>query len=199
MFRFIFLFLFLSHFLFAADSLFVKVHFVYGSKPKTAFKNTEPKFFGGIHGGHVFLEHNHKIISFGTNNGKWHIFPHKSKSAGMYREDKDLAWRGDSSMKKITTIVIPISQEQALKFKEAEKKYFEQTPYDYAFFGMRCAAGAYDMLSKTEVCKHKSRFGIISKNFYPKRLRIKLLKRAQKENWQVLRQEGRSTRKWERD
>lgn len=199
MFRFIFFFLFISHFLFATDSLFVKIHFVYGSKPKHAFKNTEPKFFGGIHGGHVFLEADNKIISFGTNNGKWHVFPHKSKSAGIYREDKDLAWRGDSAKKKITTIVIPITEEQLLKFKETQKIYFEKTPYDYAFFGMRCAAGACDMLGKAEVCKCKSRFGIISKNFYPKRLRVKLLRRAKKENWQVLRQEGRTTRKWESD
>lgn len=199
MFRFVFLFLFLSRFLFAYDSLFVKVHFVYGSKPKTAFKKVEMKQFGGIHGGHVYMEFNDKIISYGTNNGKWHIFPHKSKSAGKYRIDKDLKWHGDTGKLKITTIVIPISPEQLLKFKEIEKKYFEQAPYDYAFIGMRCAAGAYDFLSKAEVCKPKSRLAIISKNFYPKRLRVKLLKRAQKENWQVLRQEGRSTRKWERD
>lgn len=199
MFRFVFLFLFLSHFLFASDSLFVKVHFVYGSKPKSAFKKTEAKQFGGIHGGHVYLELENKIISYGTNNGKWHIFPHKSKSAGRYRIDKDLKWHGDTGKLKITTIVIPITEEQVLKFKETEKKYFEQTPYDYAFLGMRCAAGAYDVLSKAEVCKCKSRFGIISKNFYPKRLRVKLLKRAQKEKWEVLRQEGRITRKWERD
>ena len=199
MFRFIFLFLFLSNSLLAADTLSVKVHFVYGSKPKHAFKNKEPKFFGGIHGGHVFLEVNHKIISFGTNNGKWHVFPHKSKSAGIYREDQNLAWRGDSAKKKITTIVIPITEEQLLKFKETEKIYFEKTPYDYAFFGMRCAAGAYDVLDKAKVCPHKKRVGIISKNFYPKRLRIKLLRRAKKENWQVLKQEGRNTRKWEKD
>jgi hypothetical protein len=172
---------------------------VYGSKPKSAFKKIEAKQFGGIHGGHVYLELENKIISYGTNNGKWHIFPHKSKNAGKYRIDKDLKWHGDTGKLKITTIVIPITEEQVLKFKETEKKYFEQTPYDYAFIGMRCAAGAYDVLSKAEVCKCKSRFGVISKNFYPKRLRVKLLKRAQKENWQVLRQEGRSTRKWERD
>lgn len=199
MFRFVFLFLFLSHFLIASDSLFVKVHFVYGSKPKSAFKKTEAKQFGGIHGGHVYLELENKIISYGTNNGKWHIFPHKSKSAGRYRIDKDLKWHGDTGKLKITTIVIPITEEQVLKFKKTEKEYFEQTPYDYAFLGMRCAAGAYDVLSKAEVCKCKSRFGIISKNFYPKRLRVKLLKRAQKEKWEVLRQEGRITRKWERD
>lgn len=199
MLRFSFLFLFLSNSLFASDSLFVKVHFVYGSKPKSAFKKIEAKQFGGIHGGHVYLELENKIISYGTNNGKWHIFPHKSKNAGKYRIDKDLKWHGDTGKLKITTIVIPITEEQVLKFKETEKKYFEQTPYDYAFLGMRCAAGAYDVLSKAEVCKHKSRVAIISKNFYPKRLRVKLLKRAQKENWQVLRQDGRATRKWERD
>ncbi len=164
-----------------------------------AYKQTEAKQFGGIHGGHVYLEVNDTIISFGTNKGKWHIFPHKSKSAGKYRIDKDLTWHGDTAAKKITTIIIPVSKEQLNKLTEAEKKYFEQTPYDYAFFGMRCAAGAYDMLSKAEVCKHKSRFGIISKNFYPKRLRIKLLRRAQKEHWAVVKQEGRKSRKWERD
>ena len=199
MFRFIFLFLFFSNSYFATDSLFVKVHFVYGSKPKAAFKKIEAKQFGGIHGGHVYLELENKIISYGTNNGKWHIFPHKSKSAGKYRVDKDLRWHGDTGKLKITTIIIPVTQTQLNKFKETEQAYFTQTPYDYAFLGMRCAAGAYDVLSKAEVCKCKSRFGIISKNFYPKRLRVKLLKRAQKENWQVLRQEGRSTRKWERD
>jgi hypothetical protein len=199
MFRFIFLFLFLSNYFFAADSLFVKVHFVYGSKPKRAFKETELKQFGGIHGGHVYLEVNQKIISYGTNNGKWHIFPHKSKSAGKYRVDKDLKWHGDTGKLKITTIIIPITKEQLLKFKEVEESYFEKTPYDYAFLGMRCAAGAYDVLDKAEVCSHKTRWRIISKNFYPKRLRVKLLKRAKNENWQVLKQNGRATRKWEKD
>lgn len=201
MFRFAVLFVlfFSSAFLHASDSLYLKLHFVYGSKPLPAYRQTEPKQFGGIHGGHVYIEIDHRIISFGTNKGKWHVFPHKSKSAGKYRVDKDLAWHGDTAAKKITTIVIPVSQQQLNKLTEAERKYFTETPYDYAFFGMRCAAGAYDMLSKAEVCKRKSRFGIISKNFYPKRLRVKLLRRAQKEHWQVLKMEGRKTRKWERD
>ncbi|MBI3518237.1 MAG: hypothetical protein HY062_02620 [Bacteroidetes bacterium] len=199
MFRSIFLFLFLSNALLASDSLVVKLHFVYGSRPKHAYKNTEPKFFGGIHGGHVFLEVDHKIISFGTNNGKWHVFAHKSKSAGIYREDKSLAWRGDSAKKKITTIIIPMTEEQLLKFKATEKLYFEKTPYDYAFIGMRCAAGAYDMLSKSEICRPLSRSRTITKYFYPKKLRKRLLKRAEKEHWQVIKQEGRTTRIWERD
>lgn len=200
MFRIIYLcfLLFFAHCFYASDSLFLKVHFVHGSKPKKAFKHTEPKLFGGIHGGHVFVEVNNKIISFGTNKGQWHIFPHKSKCAGIFRVDKNLAWHGDTARKKITTIIIPITEAQLNKFKETEEIYFEKTPYDYAFFGMRCAAGAYDLLCKAEVCKYTSRFKIISKNFYPKRLRKKLLKRAKKEHWQVIRQEGRVTRKWEK-
>jgi hypothetical protein len=195
----LFLFLFSSVLLHASDSLYLKLHFVYGSKPLAAYKKVETKQFGGIHGGHVYLEVNNRIISFGTNQGKWHVFPHKTKSAGRYRIDRDLTWHGDTAAKKITTIVIPVSREQLDKLTEAEKKYFAETPYDYAFFGMRCAAGAYDMLSKADVCKRKSRFGIISRNFYPKRLRVKLLRRAQKEHWQVVKLEGRKTRKWERD
>lgn len=199
MFRFIFLFLFLSHFTFAADTLFVKVHFVYGSKPKAAFKKIESKQFGGIHGGHVYLEYNNKIISYGTNNGKWHIFPHKSKSAGKYRVDKDLKWHGDTGKLKITSIIIPVTKLQLDKLKETEQIYFSKTPYDYAFLGMRCAAGAYDMLCKGDVCKPISRSKIATKYFYPKKLRKRLLKRAEKEHWQVFKQEGRITRKWERD
>jgi hypothetical protein len=53
-----------------------------------------------------------RIISYGTNNGKWHVFPHKSKSAGKYRIDKDLKWHGDTGKLKITTIVIPITKSQ---------------------------------------------------------------------------------------
>lgn len=196
----LFLLLFSGYSFYAGgDSLYVKLHFVYGSKPANGFKQTESKQFGGIHGGHVYIEVNNIIISFGTNKGKWHVFPHKNKSAGKYRINKDLCWNGDTAAKKMTTIIIPVTEAQLNKLLQVEKTYFEETPYDYAFFGMRCAAGAYDMLSKADVCKHKSRFKTITKNFYPKRLRIKLLKRAKKENWVVIKQIGRISRKWERD
>lgn len=64
---------------------------------------------------------------------------------------------------------------------------------------MRCAAGAYDMLCQGDICKPIPRSRIVTKYFYPKKLRKRLLKRAQKEHWQVFKQEGRETRKWEGD
>jgi hypothetical protein len=183
----------------AGDSLFFKLHFVYGSRPKHGFKSVEKTYFGGIHGGHVYMEIDHEIFSFGPNKGQWHIFGHKRRVVGCYRLDSNLVWCGDTGKLKITTITIPVTKAQMQQFKSLEQQYLKASPYDYAFFGMRCAAAAYDILSHTGICKKRSRVGMITNNFYPKRLRVKLLKRAQKEHWTVERQQGRATRKWERD
>lgn len=189
----------LTSFSVAQDSLYFKLHFVYGSKPARGYKQTESRYFGGIHGGHVYMEVDHRIFSFGLDNGQWHIIGHKKKIVGKYRIDKDLVWSGDTGRLKITTIEIPITRQQLQQFKATQQKYLDQSPYDYAFIGMRCAAGAYDMLSIAGICKHRSRVGMITRNFYPKRLRVKLLKRANHEHWLVKTQAGRSSRKWERD
>ncbi len=200
-FSFIWFFIFFASVFFASaqDSLYMKLHFVYGSKPKHAFKQTERNYFGGIHGGHVYMEVNHEFFSFGLDNGQWHVIAHKRKIVGKYRIDRNLVWSGDTGKLKITTIEIPITKQQLEQFKQTEKKYLDKAPYDYAFIGMRCAAGAYDVLSTMGICKHRSRMGIILKNFYPKRLRLTLLRQAKKEHWNVKTQQGRNTRRWERD
>jgi len=193
------LFLFISRFAFSEDTLYFKLHFVYGSKPKHGFKHTEPTYFGGIHGGHVYMEVDRDIFSFGLHNNQWHVIGHKKNRVGRYRIDTNLVWLGDTGRLKITTISIPITKQQLEKIKQIEKAYLLTSPYDYAFIGMRCAAAAYDVLSLVGICKPRSRAGIITKNFYPKRLRVKLLKRAKKEHWKIITREGRPTRKWEKD
>lgn len=183
----------------AADSLFIRLHFVYGSRPKNAFKTMEKRYFGGIHGGHVYMEADDHIFSFGPDKGRWHIFGRKRRIVGCYRIDSNLVWSGDTGRLKMTTIVIPVNNMQMQQFKSVKQRYLDSSPYDYAFFGMRCAAAAYDVLSATGVCRKRSRLVVISRNFYPKRLRVKLLRRAAKEDWYIERQEGRNTRRWERD
>lgn len=183
----------------AGDSLVVKLHFVYGSKPRRALKSVEKNYFGGIHGGHVYMEIGHDLFSFGRRKGQWHIFSHKRRVVGCYRLDSNLVWCGDTGRLKITSITIPVTAVQMQQFKSLEQQYLKASPYDYAFFGMRCAAAAYDVLSSAGICRKRSRAGIIAKNFYPKRLRLKLLKRAEKEHWQVERREGRPSRRWEKD
>lgn len=183
----------------AADSLFFKVHFVYGSRPRHAFRTTEKNYFGGIHGGHVYVEADHTILSFGPCKGQWHVFGHRHRPVGCYRIDSNLVWCGDTGRLKMATVLIPVTSFQMQQFVAIRSRYLASTPYDYAFFGMRCAAAAYDVLSSAGLCRRRPVAGMVARNFYPKRLRVKLLRRARKEHWTVWRQEGRVSRRWEKD
>jgi hypothetical protein len=64
---------------------------------------------------------------------------------------------------------------------------------------MRCAASAQDILGQIGVVKYRKRFYNIVTTFYPKMLRKRFFKLAKKNNWKVTKQEGRPTRKWEKD
>lgn len=177
---------------------FITVHFLYGSKPARSYKKTEPKLFGGIHGGHVSMQIDSAILSFTPKYG-WHIVSRHHKVEGGYIEENAVAWAKDTSDKKYTSIRIPISDSQYTELTRLEKCYLDTCPYDYAFLGMRCASAAADVLSHLGIVKQRSHFGLIRKNFYPKRLRRKLLRYAKKDNLEVFRKEGKKTRKWERD
>ena len=99
---------------------------------------------------------------------------------------------------KFAVFFIPVTPEQYDKAKEILENYAAQTPYDYAFFGMRCASAANDVLGQLNILKKRSRFGYVATSFYPKKLRKKLFKLAAKHNYKVLKQAGRVTRKWEK-
>ena len=84
--------------------------------------------------------------------------------------------------------------------KKIQTDYCAKAPYDYAFFGMRCSASAEDILGQIGVVKRKKRNAkIIRTNFYPKKLRKRLFKMAREKNYQVIKSEGRTSRKWESD
>lgn len=186
----------------AGDSLFIKVHFLYGSKPKKEHKETEGKWFGGLHGGHVGVEYEtNKIIDF-VPLGKFHyIEKHNKRHSAFVRNDTVSFWQtfGGSydEMKKLT-IIIPISTFQKKKLDSLVKAYYDETPYDYAFKGMRCASASYDILAQLGITKQFERKKTFRKNFYPKRTRKKLVKLAKRNNWEIKKQEGSETRKWER-
>lgn len=195
------LFIILFTFCKANDTLFIKVHFLYGSKSKKEHKATEGKWFGGLHGGHVGIEYEpNKIIDF-VPSGKFHYIekPDKRHSA-FVGNDTVSFWQtfgGNSEDMKKMTVVIPISLIQKKKLDSIVKAYYNETPYDYAFIGMRCAAASYDILSQLEITKEYKKQKTFRKNFYPKRTRKKLVKLANQNNWKIIRKEGSKTRKWE--
>jgi hypothetical protein len=205
-FRLIFFFFLIRRFFFCQvknDSLFIKVHFLYGSKPKKRFKATESKWFGGILGGHVGIEKDSNVVFNFVPSGSFHVFAKKKEKHSRFTtHSSDSFWTimgsHHDSVKKLS-VFIPVSAKQALLFDSLSKAYAAQTPYDYAFFGMRCGAAAYDVLAKIGVVKKFRYRKTYRKIFYPKRLRKRLIRKAKKNGWKMLKHEGSERRKWEGD
>ena len=198
-----FIFCFTFFLTYSQDSLCLKVHFLYGSKPLKKYKDTERKWFGGVLGGHVGIEgDSDRILNF-LRKGKFHWFAKKDNKHSVYREHTVrnfyAIFRGTPDSVKKAIIYIPVSVQQKQKFDSIATAYLKQTPYDYAFIGMRCGAAAYDILGQLGILKKHSICKTYRKIFYPKKLRKRLLKKARENNWTIVRQGGSIRRKWERD
>lgn len=191
----IFISLFLFNSCFASDSTYtIKINFLYGSKPAKGYHKQESKLFGGIKGGHVNIEAGGRVLDFTPGNNP--LFPNNKKPSGGFSVNQSINW---TSTDKWKTIVVPVSQEQYLELQELFDSVAAKTPYDYAIFGMRCAAASYDVLSKIGLFKEYSNTKNVATHFYPKLLRKKVLKWADDNNYTIISNEGRSSRKWESD
>jgi hypothetical protein len=186
----------------SSDSSFIKVLFLYGSNPKKEFKATEPTWFGGKWGGHVGIEFApNEVIDF-IPHGSFHVVSKKEKHSKFVIHTLDGFWSifgGNTEGVKKATFLIPISKAQRAKMDTIVNIYTSETPYDYAFMGMRCAAATYDVLAQLGIVESFSNTKIIQKNFYPKKLRQRLFKMALEKKWVVEKQEGSGRRSWEAD
>lgn len=188
---------------FSQDTTFLKVHFLYGSKPKPEFKSFERKWFGGILGGHVGIEaDDDRIINF-MRSRKFHWFANRNNRNSRYAVHSKhrfySIFRYDADSVKKAIVYIPITTRQKFKFDSITAAYATQTPYDYAFFGMRCGAAAYEILAQLGILKRYSHAKTYLRIFYPRRLRKRIFRKAEENNWRVERSKGSLTRKWERD
>jgi hypothetical protein len=188
---------------YSQDSFYLKVHFLYGSKPGKEYRETEPKWFGGMLGGHVGIEGDSgKVLSF-LPSGKFHWFAKKKDKHSTYAihstgEFYSILCGNPDSIKK-AVVVIPITAAQKKIFDSISAAYLAKTPYDYALWGMRCGAAGYEILAQTGILPKYSYSRTFRKIFYPRRLRKRLFKKAAEYNWIIQRQEGSQRRKWERD
>lgn len=177
----------------------ITVHFYYGSRPARGYKGTESHYFGGIHGGHVSLQIDSTVFSFVPAGMPVHIFAHRNKRQSTYISDQASSFLNDTAGCKFTSITFPISDSQYVLIQHLKTVYLDSTPYDYAFFGMRCAAAAYDVLGQAGVVKKRNNFTNVCRNFYPKRMRKRLIRRAKREHLQMVQHDGRKSRRWEKD
>lgn len=175
----------------------VRVHFLYGSRPIRKYRSTEPKYFGGIHGGHVTVQVDSTDYGFEPAQS-FHVFSHHRRFKSDYVNVPAVEPRYPQGVKAVTFLV-PISNAQYQAIVNACHRYADQTPYDYAFFGMRCAASAQDVLGIAGIVRYRKHLYNIVTTFYPKPLRRRMFKLAAKNHYTIIQQQGRPTRKWERD
>lgn len=178
-----------------SDTLVVEV--IYGSKPID--KNERP-WFGGKLGGHVGLRLGKDSVmhfvpggrvaatNINSDTGRYLI----SSSKQFYR-----TFRADTT--KTCQIFIPVSSAQKQKLLAESKSFLKDGPYPYAFFGMRCAAACYHLLSLGDVTKDLSRSRMTWKFFYPRKLRKRLFKEAKSNGWIIKQTPGSTKRKWDHD
>jgi len=178
----------------SASAYIIKINFLYGSRPAKGYHQQEEKLFGGIKGGHVNIEAGGRVLDFTPGNNP--LFPHNKKPSGGFSINRSVSWDGDDKWK---TIIVPVSAEQYMELQKLFDSVAAKTPYDYAIFGMRCAAASYDVLSKIGLFKEYPNTKNVATHFYPKLLRKKVLKWADKNNYAVISNEGRPSRKWESD
>ncbi len=181
----------------------MRVHFLYGSRPLAKFKFIEPTWFGGKMGGHVGIEiDSDKILNF-VHRGSFHLITSKQNKHSCYILSSPSKFNsilgGDCKKVKTLTILIPVEQEQVQKLDSLSKAYLTESPYDYAFLGMRCGAASYDVLAQLGIVTKYSHKKTSLKIFYPKILRRQLLQKAEENGWQMIRQEGSKHRVWESD
>jgi hypothetical protein len=197
------LFCTLSLLSYSQDMTYLKVHFLYGSKPQKKYKDTEQKWFGGILGGHVGIEGDSNVIINFIPKGKFHWFNKKNDRHSAYTthtvNDFYSIFGGNTDSVKKTIIYIPITKQQRQKFDSIANVYLKQTPYDYAFIGMRCGGAAHDILGQLNIMPNYSYTKTYKKIFYPKKLRKRLLKKAVVNGWKIIKQDGSIKRKWEKD
>ncbi len=180
----------------ASDSLYtIRINFLYGSRPAKGYHQQEEKLFGGIKGGHVNIEAGGRVLDFRPGNNP--LFPNNKKPTGGFSINDSLYWNSETD--KWATVIVPVSEDQFILLQKIFDSVAVQTPYDYAIFGMRCAAASYDVLSKIGLFKEYSNPKNVATHFYPKLLRKKVLKWANENNYAVITHNGRVSRKWESD
>lgn len=167
------------------------------------FKNTEPKWFGGKLGGHVGIQGDSALILNFLPSGKFHWFAHNKERHSVYVESSVpefysiLGGNADSVKKAI--VYIPVTEQQRQKFDSLSITYLNQSPYDYALFGMRCGAASYEVLGQLNILPAYSKSKTYKLIFYPKKLRKRLFKKANENGWTIEKQEGSTKRIWEGD
>lgn len=187
----------------SSDSIMIHVHFLHGSKPKHQFRHEEQRWFGGVLGGHAGVEYAPgEIVNF-LPDSRFHVLTQRRFINSRFSIHDTIPFYeilgGEYSSVKKTIVSIPLSARQKARLDSVVVAYRQQSPYDYAFFGMRCGAAAYDLLAQAGLLKTYSFAGTWSRLFYPRKTRRRLERLAKQQGYRVQKMSGSTKRIWEKD
>lgn len=177
------------------DTLVVEV--IYGSRP---IDKNERSWFGGKLGGHIGLRIGEDSVMHFVPGGRV-AATNINSDTGRYllSSDRNFYRTFYCDTTKTCRIFIPVSSTQKQQLLKDAKPFLKEGPYPYAFFGMRCAAACYHLLSLADVTKDRSRSSMTWKFIYPRKLRKFLFKEAKAKGWKIMTTPGSSKRKWDHD
>lgn len=177
------------------DTLVVEV--IYGSKP---LAESERHWFGGKLGGHIGLRIGKDSVMHFVPGGRV-VATNVNSDIGRYLVSgtRQFYRTFHADTTKTCQIYIPVTLAQKQKLLNDSKPFLKEGPYPYAFFGMRCAAACYHLLSLADITKDLSRSRMTWKFFYPRKLRKYLFKEAKSKGWIVTETPGSTKRKWDHD
>ncbi len=172
------------------------IHFIHGSIP---LENCiyPRKRLGGLLGGHVEVELDGQIYGFRLSKLPVHIFPNNADFNAKYEVNTKEAWLKRTEYEKITSIHLPITHVQKNKLEQILKIHLIHVPYDYAFFGKRCASSTAEILSNSDIFSPLSNAEIMIAFLAPNPLRNTLINVANKQHFLINKKQGVDCRIWE--
>lgn len=171
------------------------IHFIHGSIPEKGCKYKK-KRLGGYLGGHIEIEVKKEVFGF-----LYDSIPINFISKNSYNSNFEIRgrteWEKFSKNDKITSIHIPISQQQKEGLYRLLKQYVIKEPYDYAFWGQRCSSSTAEILSDVGIINKFSNLESIIAFFYPRTFRYTMIQFAKKNDLKIELKKGIECHKWE--
>jgi len=181
------------------ESSFIYINYKYGSIPAKGYEKTEEKRAGGLAGGHVTCTIDQTVYGF-TDEGSGedtHIIPSTNHPNGYWQVETITDWNAKMVGEKYMVIPVLITKQQKTDLFKLLNQYIKKAPYDYAFFGIRCASAMHDLLGDAKIIPHVA-FGIVwIKYFYPSSFGKYMKSLAKKKGWQIQYYTGRKSRIWD--
>jgi hypothetical protein len=177
----------------------ILIHFIHGSFPKKNCIDQRIRV-GGLLGGHLEIEIDNSVYGFEFEDEKnIHIFSRKTPSGynSIFTKKEKTDWILETEYDKITSIKIPVTTKQKKTLMTKLEFAHQSLPYDYSFFGMRCASSTYEDLSSIGIFPKKWRFQYIINAFYPRQLRKRMVRWANNNSLKIELKKGIDCRVWE--